>query len=347
MELLVCEERWTLLRCACHSQFTPVSEFENSNGSVQLTGLRSGLLYGIRAISTNEAGNSTYSKLIQVQTAPKERKDGIKRVSNTETNVKRTVSGSGRRVSHPIPIFDQAVIPSAHERTPSHEIDSEEIIAQLTRKLESLRQQKEEAETQLSQEADEFEKQKQSSTVERDNLKRVVEEKERTSQELKKQVNELEKRAKVTQRNRGKEENALQQRNADRQRMRDDIEKWIKDSTTMQKKTDALNEQKVEIKQIHAQEIEQAREHILAAHREVRELEEEFREWAMKIRDLEAGKKKAKNADEVEAEAQERDAESLQAQKLQDLQDEYKELYYKHEDVRFFQSSFADPGKLT
>ena len=311
-----------------------MDEFEHSDGSVQLTRLQPGYYYGIRAVSTNAAGNSTYSRLIQVQTVPKEGKRGDKVLSGPEPHVKRTVSG--RRASQPPPSYDQLPVPSSHDLIGSRGLDVEETIAILTRRLDMLRQQKEEVETQYAQELEDSEKQRSSLTEERDTLKRAVDEKERTSQDLRRQVNDLEKQSKTIQRRRQAKEKTLQQKKAERQKMRDDVERWMNDSVEMQGKAETLRSQKVEVEEAHAKKMEQARDQIEATYAGCRALEEEIRDWGIKIKHLEDDRKKAdkvQSEEEVEADRREKDEELRHEARMQEMQSEYTYLWKMNADV--------------
>lgn len=316
------------------SNFCLVDEFEHSDGSVQLTGLQPGFYYGIRAIATNGAGNSTYSKMIQVQTTPKDGNRGVKLLSSTEPNVKRTISG--RRVSYSVSSFEQAPVPSARESLGSNEGDSDETITKLTRKLDTLRRQKEEVETQLLQEIDDSENQRSSLTEERDILKRAVEEKDRASQELRRQVNDLEKQSKGAQRRRQAKEKALQQKKAERQKMRDDIERWIDDSIELQEKTESLKAQKLALEEIHAKKMDQVRDVIETTQAETKALEEEIREWGINIKHLEDNRKKAdqeQGEEEGEADRREKEEEQRHEARVQDMQNQYALLWKMNADV--------------
>ena len=310
-----------------------MDEFEHSDGSVQLTGLHPGYCYGIRAVATNTTGNSTYSRIIQVQTRPKEGIAGVKLLAGPEPNLKRTVSG--RRTSQPQNI-EQSAVPLGREVSDSNEADSEETIAKLTRKLDTLRRQKEEVENQLTQEIEDSEKQKSSLAEERDILKRAVDEKEKASQELKRQVNDLEKQSKATQRRRQAKEKTLQQKKADRQRMRDDIERWMNDSAQMQEKTEALKAQRIEVEEAHEKKMEQAQKTIEETYAGCRALEEEIRDWGIKIKDLEDERKKAdqvQNDEEVEADQRERDEEQRHEARIQEMQAQYTHLWALNAEV--------------
>ena len=252
----------------------------------------------------------------------------MKLLGNSEPGVKRTVSG--RRVSLPTPTIEQSAPPMTREVSGSTKPESDARVAELTRKLDTLRRQKEEAETQLAKEIDESEEQRRKLTTERDTVKTIVEEKEKTSQDLKKQVNELERNFKTAQRRRQAKEKALQQKKAERQKMKDDIEKWIANGREMQEKTEALRSQKSEIEEAHAKKIEQARETIATTQAESKALEEEIQKWGIKIRDLENDRKRADeahNEEEEEAEKREKEDELTHEAKVQDLQNQYAQLW--------------------
>jgi hypothetical protein len=306
-----------------------VEEFDHSDDSIQLTGLQPGFYYGIRAIATNSAGNSTYSKLIQVQTVPKDGNRGVKLLADAEQNhVKRTVSG--RRVSQPTSNVNQLPVPSIPDPAAKEGPDSEETINLLTRQLDTLRHQQESSENELVKEIEEFEQQRAKQTLDRDNMKKEVDEKEKTSQELRKQVNELEKQSKATQRKRQGKEKTLQQKRAERQKMRDDIKRWTEESSAMQEKIGAFETQKLGAEDVHTVKIEQTRQAIDATVSENKMLEEEIRVLGIAIKDLEEERKiahRAQNEEEEEAERRERAEEQDHEEKIRRMQDQYTILW--------------------
>ena len=243
---------------------------------------------------------------------------------------------SGRRVSQPTSTPDPVLAPTRQDSSVNNKPESEEMIAELTRKLDTLRRQKEEVETQLSEEIKDSDKQRASLTAERDTVKRVVEEKEKASMDLRKQVNEFEKQFKAAQRRRQAREKTLQQKKAERQKMREDIEKWIEHSLEMQEKTESLKSQKLELEEAHAKKIEQARETIESTLAESKVLEEEIQIWGIKVRDLENDRKKAdevQNEEEEEADRREKEEEVLHEAKIQDMQNQYAILWKLNTDV--------------
>ena len=306
-----------------------VEEVDPSDGSVQLTGLQPGYFYGIRAMATNASENTSYSRLIQVQTIPEDGPRGLKLLASTEpTPTKRIVPG--RRISHTIQSIEHVASNSDLDGAGGNEIDLEENVVKLTKKLDTLRRQKEEAERQLTEEIEDAEASKAALTIERDNLKRLVEEKERSSLEFRKQVKDLEGQWKSAQRRKAAKERLLQQKKAERQKMKNEIEKWVEESEDLREETTAMEREKAELEEQHSARVVEAQALIEEAQVESKTLEDEIRDWGMKIKDLEEGRKRAdeeQNEEEQEVERREKEEDQQHETRMQEMQAQYTTLW--------------------
>ena len=316
---------------------------DRSDGSVQLTGLQPGYFYGIRAIATNASENSSYSRLIQVQTVPEDGPHGLKLLASTEQSPAKRAAPS-HRISHTISSIEHAVPHSESDGAGQDDTDSEETVAKLTKKLDTLRRQKEVAERQLAEEIDDAEASRTALTLERDNLKRLVEEKERSSLEFRKQVKELEGQCKSAQRRKAAKERVLQQKKAERQKMKDEIEKWVEENEELREETVAMEREKTELEEQHLVRIAEAQGLMEEAQAESKALEEEIRDWGMRIKVLEEGRKKAdeeQNEEEQEAERREKEDDQVHETKMQDLQNQYTTLFRLIADVSLWSAHNA------
>jgi DNA repair exonuclease SbcCD ATPase subunit len=157
--------------------------------------LQPGHYYGIRAVATNSAGHSTYSRSIHVQTTPPGGHEGVKLLGEVEQNEEEldTASKSTNSVEHTVEESNVKANGSTND-------DAEVKIAALTKELNELRRQRKEQERQFEEEVKEAEKTRSALNDERDELKTILEEREKAHNELKKHVNELEKQSKAAQR---------------------------------------------------------------------------------------------------------------------------------------------------
>ena len=308
-----------------------VGEFDRSDNSVQLTGLTPGNYYGIRAIATNATGNSSYSRFIQVQTIPLDGHRGEKILANLDP----AHGLRGRRISDAESSEESTSESSEEDNDDSEE---EESVSKLTKKLDSLRRQKDEADRELSEEVGEADGLKATLTKERDELKRAVEEKDKNSQDFRKQVNELEKQSKAAQRKKSAKERTLQQKKAERQKTKDDIARWEQESIDMENETETMRGEIDDLEDAHSKRVAETQKLIESAQADSRTLEEEIREWGTKIKALEEERQKAhqdQNEEEKEAERREKEADQTHESRVQMLQAEYATLWKYTNQVRF------------
>jgi chemotaxis protein histidine kinase CheA len=301
-----------------------VGEFERSDATIQVTGLEPGNCYGIRAVATNQAGNSSYSDLIQVQTIPKGGHRASKLLSADSAHAKR--GPQPRRVSQPLPGPDTNTSVASEERERDRNDALNETISQLTNHLEALKRQNEEAETQLAEEITEAESAKAELLKKREELRKSAEEGEKACHEFRKQVLELEKQCKAAQRKKSAKERVLHQKKAERQKMKDEIARWETETSEAYQSAEQWRTQKTTLEAEHADQMDAVQKQIGEKQVECANMEEELRELGIKVKDLDEQRAKAneeKYAAEAEAEKR-REAEEQKAEThIQELQAQY------------------------
>ncbi|MCJ1476372.1 hypothetical protein MMC13_005038 [Lambiella insularis] len=300
-----------------------VGEFNRSDASIQVTGLKAGNYYEICAIARNAAGFSSYGSPIPIQTIPLTGPETPKLLARLEaaSNSKRTSSGCRRSPS--ASNTEQTNGQLQHPGTAGEESGSEETMAFLTRKLDSLRRQQEEIDESNAEEVAENERNKAAMIKERDELKQKVEEKEKAYLEFKKQVNEFEKQVKAKQRIKSAKERVLQQKKTERQKKLDDIAKWKAESIEIRKDKAAMQNEKAELMEAHAKKMAATRKIIDEANADNKVLEEEIREFGCKIKQIEDEKKKedqVQSEEEADAERREREEEEAHEKRIQEYQ---------------------------
>ena len=302
-----------------------IEEFEHSDGSVQLAGLQPGHSYGIRAIATNNAGNSTYSRLIQVQTIPRDGNVGVRQLAEADQNhARRNVTA--RRVSQPIPNNETLSTPTKQDLDANSGGEMGESIGLLNARLDALRQSKDEVELDLKQETEELESQKHALYQNRDRVKQRLEDQEKEFQEKRKQVNELEKQLKSSQRRKQTKEKSLQQKKTEKQKMQDDIERWMEESIEMEEKRGALNTHKVTLEENCSQKMQQMQERITTIVSEIRSLDEEIKELGIKVNER---RKTARVMQDEEDKDSER-REQLHEMRMAQLDADFRAIYAEH-----------------
>ena len=302
-----------------------------------MNNLKPGSHYGIRAVATNEVGNSSTSRLVQVQTIPEDGHQGTKLLAIMDSSYEKPKVPM-RRDSHAAPTAESSQLQSVTDPSEKSDSDSDETVARLTKKLDSLRRQKEEIERQLAEEIEEAENSKATLTRERDDLRGTVEEKEKASLEFKKQVNELEKQCKAAQRRKSAKERALQQKKSERQKMKDEMSKWEFESLNMRTDSDSKRRESKQLEDDHAEKMANAQQQIREAHAASKVLEEEIQNWGKKIKILEEDRKRAdreQNEEEQEADRREKEEELVHEAKVQELQATYAALWRITSQVRF------------
>ncbi|MCJ1386418.1 hypothetical protein MMC17_009544 [Xylographa soralifera] len=305
-----------------------VGEFNRNDASITLTGLKPGCYYGIRAIATNAAGFSSFSRLIQIQTVPLTGATAPKHIAAAaERALAKKQSKqppSGRRRSQSTTNDNEHT--NGQPSNPGlggDESESEETVANLTKKLNSLRRQQEEIDRQNAEELAENERFKVAGAKETSKLRQEVEEKEKAQVEFKKQVNELEKQCKAAQRKKSAKERQLQQKKAETQKRRDDIVRWKAEIIEMRENTEAMQKEKAELAEAHEKYMASMRKTIDEGNADIKVLEEEIRVWGVKLKTLEDQKRKnddEQNEEEREAEKREREEEEAHEKRIQEYQ---------------------------
>ena len=324
------------------TRMVTVGEFNRNDASITLTHLVPGNYYGIRAIATNAAGFSSFSRLIQIQTIPLTGATAPKYVAAADE--RRALAQrqsrqppSGRQHSQSTTNDTEHTNgQSSNSGLGRDESESAETVAFLTKKLNSLRRQQEDIDRQNAEESAEHERVKAAGIKELSELRQKVEEKEKAHLEFKKQVNELEKQCKATQRKKSAKERQLQQKKAEAQKKRDDIVRWKAETIEMRKNTDAMRKEKAELVEAHEKYMSSMRKTIDEGNADIKVLEEEVRVWGVKIKASEDRKRKnddEQNEEEREAERREREEEEAHEKRIQEYQAQIAALHKLNQQV--------------
>lgn len=315
-----------------------VGDVNPKEASFQITGLISGYYYSIRVVAISASNFSSFSRSIQIQTVSSSGYEGSKTLAaaygNCQVQVKRRISG--QKVSSVTGVGEVGSGHSSYNGDGSED-GSEETLAQLTKRLDSLRRQKEEIDRQIFEDAAEAERLKAIVIGERDDLRQKVEEKEKAHLEFRKQVNESEKQSKAAQRRKSAKERLLQQKKAERQKLKDDIVRWATEAEEAQKDVECMKIEKEKLQREHVTRMSAARKLIDEAQVDNRALEEEIRVWGVKIKDLEEERKRSdqeQNQEEQEAEQCEKEEEQGHERRILEYQADYTRLWKVNQQVR-------------
>ena len=342
-----------------------MGEFNRSDASVQVTGLKPGCYYSIRAVATNAANFSSLSPLIRLRTISPGGHDPTKQTSflpakdlegqiqktllSHEENVQPPASNHGHGHGHIQPqarrTHSGRRVPSAieqpeslrdHASSVSSEGDSGDTIPSLTRKLDELRQQQEEIDNQIKEEEDAAEEVKASLVKERDILKQNLKEKEDAQLEVKKQVNELEKHSKAAQRKKSAKERLLQQKHAERQKMKEDVSRWEKEVAQLRKEVRHVNEESVTLAAAREAKVSEIQKLIETCQAANKTMEEEIRTKGSQIQALEKERKSSGNLEQDRGDALEqieKGKDQVHEMRLNDFQAQFSTLWQKQQMV--------------
>lgn len=345
-----------------------VGEINKGETSVQVTGLKPAHFYNIRVIASSSANFSTLGQLIRLRTLAS---PGVKALgsSNAEANEtieppefneaaavrpaaaqyelnkpptmaretsagaipsKRTVSG--RRNSPAFQIAEQA---------PSHVAlvernEAEGTVEQLTRRLESLRQEQQDLDRQIQEEETQSRKSIAELTKERDRLRQVLKEKEDATAELRRQGNQLDKHHRLAQSRKAQKEQLLNQKKAERQKMKDDIARWDTEIVIMRQDTQDLMNQKADVVSAKDQDVLQWRQKIEEGQAAIKALEEDIRAKGIEIKAMEKDREQfSDGGDEVQELAkQDRDDDRAWEFSMLAKHGEYDRLWQTNQQVR-------------
>lgn len=308
-----------------------VGEFGPDDDTIHVTGLKPGHYYNIRVITTNAAEFSTFGPLIRLRTSPAQ-PTGMdlgtvfddKPVNDLlEENVPATIHATPSHFDSTLPSTShQAILQefsgnqSNTRRAPSgqrgafwtssagnspnpvpssgskDDIEVEGVIKQLTEKLEISRREQQDVDRQMSEEENESKKVMAEITKERDGLKQILKEKEETSSELRKQGNHLDKLNRTAQSRKAAKEKILQQKMAERQKMEDDIVRWNKEISEIDRDTQEMMNEKAEITAAKDLDVAEVRKGISEHQAWIKSLEEDIRIKGIQIKEIEKAREK-------------------------------------------------------
>lgn len=321
-----------------------VVELNRSDTTFTLLNLQPGNYYGIRAIATNTADNSSYSRLIQFQTIPLGGTRAAKLLTDLEHGLGKRPAAGRRTTSHGS-ITDSLPQQSKPDEARVGELESDETITTLTKRLDALRAEREGIEEELEVESLETEKAKASLTQRRDELKKTVDESERASSEAKKHVNELEKQFKAAQRKKSNKERSLKEKRDTKENILMEANRFSQESVKSQERARNIDEQRLRLVEEHATTLEDIRQKIEQAKAECQGLEQNLRDLGIKYIALEEEKRRVNDEqtqEEQELERREQEEERAHEARIHDLQQQYSSLWQQSQFAEYEQQQAMD-----
>lgn len=196
------------------------------------------------------------------------------------------------------------------EHSPSHpnhmasigRTSSDDSVNGLTRKLDLKRQENIDLEKQIQEEEVQSSNLIAELTAERDQLRQDLKEKEDATAELRKQGNHLEKVNRQAQSRKAQKEQILNQKRAERQRIKEDIAKWDTAIKDMRQDIQELIDQKAEVLRTKDREVLKLRKSIAEEHAATKTLEEDIRAKGVEIKTMEKDRERFSDGGDEEKE---------------------------------------------
>lgn len=298
-----------------------VGDFRLGETHITISGLRPRTFYSIKVRVTNPAGMTSIGPPIQVQTnhAPQSDNQGksasegppatlhgtsTPSESNLSSSVNREVTGGPSQRKRTTTGRRNSPAASGGEQTTSQALDEEfsdddespEAIQRLTERLEFLRAEKERVDNETNEEELEGKRQIAELTKERDRLKQEYKEKEEINSELRKHGNHLDRVYRAAQSRKTAKEKHLQQKKAERQKIKDDIERWEKETADMKRDTQDMAEETARVVTASDKEVAEIRKGIVEDQAAIKSLEEDVRVRGSQIKELEKQHEKMNSA---------------------------------------------------
>lgn len=316
----------------------PVGDFGGEDASIQVMGLKSTHFYNVRAIATNSTNFSTLGPIIrlctniQSQTGQNDFTESCEVIRGCNSSETDAASVHATR-SH----FDMALASTTHQMTrefsgthynnrriasgrrgspqaqsieyvtsqgswsgSEEEHEAEEVMHQLTRRLESARLEQQGIDSLIRDEEQESGRIIANMNADRDHLKQKLKEKEETSSDLRKHGNYLDKLNRSAQSKKAAKEKILIQKRADRKKMTDEMIIWDKEISTSGRNTGAMLDEKAIALGSKGVEVAEVRGRIIQDQGLVRSLEEEIRLKGIQIMAIEKNKEKLGSSRNVE-----------------------------------------------
>ena len=268
---------------------------------------------------------------------------GSKEHNSGHVHGKRVASS---RRNSPAAVGNETSSPQNNRSASSGEdVESDETIPQLTKKLDSLRRQQEEIDRQIVEEEQEFEKSKTAMLIEQDGLRQILKEKEEAFFRYKKEVEESAKLNRTAQRKKSAKERLLHQKRAERQKMKDDIERWDKEIVEMRREREEMEKEKAQMLEKKERDVTEYRKTIEECQAAIKIMEEDIREKGFKIKALERERKKSddgQNEEEQELERTEREKEQAHEARIQEYQAQYAVLWQALQSAEAFNQQAQD-----
>lgn len=310
-----------------------VGEFGRGDTSITISGLKSRHFYSVRVVASNAANFSTLGPLMRLRTLPvKSMNENGVAVGNDEGTaaakdqheaaavhtssarfeppslqqmakessggvVQARRVGSGRRSL----LMTSDRSPSGTEVEQQDEQPAEnDCLQNLTKKLDSLRQEQQELDKQILEEEEEGRKVTSELIKERDRLRQTLKEREEGNAELKRHGNILNKQQKTAQSRKAQKERLLNAKKAERQKLIDEASQWDQEIINMRQEVAEMNQEKAEVATENDRQISDIRRHIAEDQSVIRSLEEEIRSTGSQLKMLEKDREKLSDGGEEE-----------------------------------------------
>lgn len=242
---------------------------------------------------------------------------------------------SGRRSLPSNPAIDHPPLSptAANGQAPAEAGENGPTIAELTEKLEVIRRDTEDVQAVKSKEEEEFQAARDALITERDRLKRALKEKDDASAELRREVANLERQNRTVQSNKTAKEKLLHQKQNERLKLRQEMDRWNKESVEYSKETEKLERQKIELLKATEDRAKEIRERIKEWQKSIKDMEEDIRLKGARIKKFEQ--------ERIELQTEEGDSEALDRENRIREDDSKWEIRFREMQVTYSKLSAA------
>ncbi|KAK4690627.1 hypothetical protein P7C71_g6207, partial [Lecanoromycetidae sp. Uapishka_2] len=301
------DDQFACLKFAIVVNGITVGEFKLGETHITISGLRPRTFYSIKVRVTSPAGTISTGPSFNIKTypAPPSYKHELPpaTVHGTSTpsetsllpSTNRDIGGLSSQRKRAISGRRNSPAASGSEQPTNHALDdgcsdddeSPESIQRMTERLESLRAEKERVDNEIAEEELESKSHLAELTRQRDRLKQELKEKEDTNSELRKHGNHLDRVYRAAQSRKTAKEKQLQQKKAERQKLKEDTERWARETAEMKRDIQEMIEEKARIVAASEKEVAEIRKIATEYHAANKSLEEDIRILGGQIKELE------------------------------------------------------------
>ena len=314
--------RWQASERFSHTKYSiwvngvTIGDVSAQDTAISVTGLAAGVYYAIRLTACTHGKFLAESDPLRVRTPPldpdDENDEGEARIARTTMPAIVPYKGQYEGLALPTPspsflrehsgsLSQPKRRVSVRKSSPNPSLGlweasavdghTDEDVRSLTAKLDELRREGSELQAQDDDEGAQHQEEMQHLTVRREDLKREAKDKEDTSKDLRKSVAALERQNQTARERKAAQEKAFDAKQSEHRKMREDIERWDKESIAFQEDAISMQTQKSHLAEELDAELARVQGERGPALDTLRNLEEQVHDAGRCVRELEEARK--------------------------------------------------------